>query len=127
MRSKHRFAEVVRLERLGDESVSATLVGPTARLFLGVGRQDDNRKLASGGLRANGVEYLPSVHAGKTDIEHDQIGRFRGYGLEPSGTILTGDDLDIACPKANLDKAADDCRIFNNQDSVTHFLQCLSG
>jgi hypothetical protein len=91
------------LERFGDESVGAALVGTASGFFLGVGGQDYDRKLASGGLRADRVEHLPSVHAGESDIEHDQVGRFGGHGFEPSGAILTGDDLDIACPQANLD------------------------
>jgi hypothetical protein len=115
------------LERLGDKSVSAAFVRSTSGFFLGVGGKDDNGKLAGGGLRADGVKNLPAIHAGESDIEHDQVGRFGGHGFEPSGAILTGDDLDVACSQANLDKAANDRRIFNNQDSVTHFLQCLSG
>jgi hypothetical protein len=91
------------LERLGDEGISATLVSSTSGLFLGVGGQDDNRKLAGGGLRANGVENLPTIHAGQSDVEHDQVGRFGSYGFEPARAILTSDDLNISGPQANLD------------------------
>jgi hypothetical protein len=100
---EHRLAKIVRLERLGDESVGAAFVGTASRFFLGVSGQDYDWKLASCRLRANRVEHLPSIHAGESDVEDNEVGRLGGHCFEPSGAILPGDDFDIAGPQANLD------------------------
>jgi hypothetical protein len=100
---EHRLAKIVRLERLGDESVGAAFVGTASRFFLGMSGQDYDWKLASCRLRANRVEHLPSIHAGESDVEDNEVGRLGGHCFEPSGAILPGDDFDIAGPQANLD------------------------
>jgi hypothetical protein len=120
------LSEVVRLERFRDESVGSAFVGSAPGFLFCVGRKNHHWELAGRRVRPDLVEYLPAIHAGEADVKDYEIGSLRVNGLQAAGTVLTGEDLEVAGPQANLDQPADDGGIFYDKDSMTH-LFCLSG
>ena len=119
------FAEVVGLERFGDEGVRPPFIGAPPGLFLRVGREYYDGQLPGRSLGSDVIEDLPAIHSGETDVEDHQIGGFRGDGLETAGPVFSSDDLNVPGPEAYLDQAPDDGGIFHYQNSVTHCFHCL--
>jgi hypothetical protein len=54
-------------------------------------------------MRPNLIEDLPAIHTGEADVENHQVGRLAVYCLQPAGSVLTGNDLEVTCSEAHLD------------------------
>ncbi len=94
---RHRGAQVVRAERLGDELGDVVAVGSLERVEVAAGGECDNGHAAELGVAADHAQEFEAVERGKIEVEHDSCRSAETEDVQGHRVARADRDLEVVC------------------------------